>query len=89
MRHADIAIDRKRHARIRFELAVIQLSLADVARQLGVGASVISSVSFRKSRSARIAKHLAKVLGVEVTETFPDRHPTAREGSEVGGSKMS
>jgi len=89
VRHADIAIDRKRHARIRFELALIQLSLADVARQLGVGASAVSSVSLGKSRSARIEKHLAKVLGVEVTELFPDRYPTAHEGSEEGGRTMS
>lgn len=78
MKYTDIPIDRARHAHIKFQLALRNLSLADVAEQVGVGPSAVSAVSLGKSRSEKIELHLANVLGQPVQILFPERYP---EGS--------
>ncbi len=77
MKYIDIPIDRARHARIKFELELRGLRLADIAIQLGTGASVISSVSLGKSRSQRIERHLASAIEQSVEELFPERYVQA------------
>lgn len=74
MKHIDIAIDRERHARVKYQLELRGLKLADVAKQIGVGASAVSSVSLGKSRSLRIEKHLAEAVGQSVEMLFPERY---------------
>lgn len=74
MKHADIAIDRARHARIKYELALRDLSLADIARIAGVSLSTVSSVSIGKSKSAKVEKHLAAAIDLEPAGLFPDRY---------------
>lgn len=77
MTRIDLSIDRERHARIKFELSLRELSLAEIGRRAGVGTSAVSSVSLGKSKSARIESFLAEALGVSVGELFPDRYPAA------------
>lgn len=74
MKQVDLVIDRERHARLRYELALRGLNLADIARQAGVGTSAVSSVSIGKSRSAHIESVIAKALGCEAKDIFPDRY---------------
>ncbi|MEP5757902.1 MAG: helix-turn-helix domain-containing protein [Litoreibacter sp.] len=74
MKHVDIVVDRKRHARIKYQLELLNLTLVDVSEQIGVGPSAVSSVSLGKSRSLKIERHLAKTLGQEVEELFPERY---------------
>lgn len=74
MKRADLVIDRDRHARICYLLALRNLNLADIARQAGVGTSAVSSVSIGKSRSAHIESVIAKALGCEAKDLFPDRY---------------
>nr|WP_106308854.1 helix-turn-helix domain-containing protein [Marinicella sp. W31]MDC2876137.1 helix-turn-helix domain-containing protein [Marinicella sp. W31] len=75
MKHKDPPIDRSRHARIKFELEVRGLTLADVARQAKVGPSAVSAVSIGKGRSAHIEKHIAEALQLDVKDLFPERYP--------------
>lgn len=82
MKYNDIPVDRVRHAKIKCELELKGLSLADLAKQLGVGASAISSVSLGKSRSERIENHLATAIGQSVETLFPERYTKSEEGSK-------
>lgn len=75
MKHTDIPVDRARHAHIKFQLALRNLSLVDVAAQVGVGPSAVSAVSLGKSRSEKIELHIASVLGQPVQTLFPERYP--------------
>ena len=83
MKHIDIAVDRERHAHIKCQLKLRGLSLAELASQIGVGASAVSSVSLGKSRSKRIEKHLAAALGKTAKELFPERYQDCAEPPEV------
>ena len=82
MKHVDIPVDRERHAHIKYQLELRKLSLADVSTQLGVGASAVSSVSLGKSRSEKIEKHLASLLGQRVEDLFPERYTSPMEENE-------
>ncbi|GFE49040.1 hypothetical protein So717_07930 [Roseobacter cerasinus] len=75
MKYTDVPVDRAKHARIKCELELRGLNLAALAKELGVGASAVSSVSLGKSRSERIEKHLASAVGQTVLELFPERYP--------------
>lgn len=87
MKHIDIAVDRERHAHIKYQLELLGLRLADVAAQIGVGASAVSSVSLGKSRSRKIEEHLAALLSQKAEELFPERYQDVSESE--GGDSMS
>lgn len=82
MKHVDIVVDRSRHAQIKYLLELRGLTLADVSKQIGVGASAVSSVSLGKSRSEKIEKHLATVLDQRVEDLFPERYPQPGRAEE-------
>jgi|GEM_PF-1766690 len=82
MKPVDIPIDRAKHARIKCELELRGLSLADLAKQLGVGASAVSSVSLGKSRSGRIEKHIATAVEQRVEDLFPERYSHRQKTNE-------
>ena len=71
----DLAIDREKHARIRYELSLRSLTLAEIARRAEVSVSSVSAVSLGKSRSARIELILAQALATRPEALFPDRYP--------------
>ncbi|GFE49029.1 hypothetical protein So717_07820 [Roseobacter cerasinus] len=83
MKHIDIAVDRERHAHIKYQLELRGLSLAEIAEQIGVGASAVSSVSLGKSRSKRIEQALAAALDKTPEELFPERYQDLAEPREV------
>jgi len=76
----DFPIDRERHSRIKYELDRRGLSLAEIARRVGVGLPAVSSVSLGRSRSARIEAHLAQALGMTAPQLFPERYPEENKG---------
>lgn len=80
MTRIDVSVDRERHARIRYELSLRGLSLAEIARRAGVGVSAVSAVSIGKSRSARIENLLAATLGTTAEELFPERYRSFEGG---------
>ncbi|WP_102227226.1 helix-turn-helix domain-containing protein [Acidimangrovimonas sediminis] len=79
MARNDFPVDRERHARIKYQLDLRGLSLADIARKANVGASAVSVVSLGRSRSANIEKVLAEALGTTAEELFPERYPSHSE----------
>lgn len=82
MKYSDFPIDRDKHAPIKCELELRGLSLADLARQLEVGASAVSSVSLGKSRSRRIEKHIASAIEQPVEILFPERYSEVIQTNE-------
>lgn len=73
MRLHDIQIDREKHAKVRYLLALAGSSFSDVAANLGVSPSTVSAVSLGRSRSRRIEAELSKRTGVPETELWPER----------------
>ena len=47
-------------------------SLSLIAESLGIGSPTVSAIIHRNSTSLRTANAIAKVIGREVTEVFPD-----------------
>jgi lambda repressor-like predicted transcriptional regulator len=76
--HNDFPIDRERHARIKYELELRGLTLADIARDAKVGTSAVSSVSVGKSRSHRLESLIAKAIGTTAAQLFPERFVNSR-----------
>jgi len=64
----------KRHERIKMQLRLAGTSLAQIARELGVQASTVASVSRGKSRSRRIEDRIAAALSVTPSRLWPDRY---------------
>ena len=71
----DFPIDRERHARIKYELELRGMTLADIAREANVGTPAVSSVSVGKSRSKRLEALIAKAIGTTPSQLFPERYP--------------
>ena len=64
-----------RHQEIRDALKARGLTISDVARQLGLSQATITTVSQGYSRSARVERHLAELLGTTCSTLFPERYP--------------
>jgi len=65
----------EQHERIKMRLRLTGSSLADVARELGVAATTVTSVSQGYRRSRRIEAAIAEKLGLLVEELWIDRYP--------------
>ena len=65
----------EQHERIKMQLRVAGSSLAEVARELGVAGSTVTSVSQGYRRSRRIESAIADKLGVALDSLWPDRYP--------------
>jgi lambda repressor-like predicted transcriptional regulator len=83
VKQVDLAIDRERHARIRYELSLRGLSLAAIARRANVSTSSVSAVSLGKCKSARIEGLLADALCKRADELFPERYPPFQNGEQT------
>jgi lambda repressor-like predicted transcriptional regulator len=66
----------EQHERIKMQLRLAGSSLADVARELGVAATTVTSVSQGYRRSRRIESAIAKRLDIAVEELWRDRYPS-------------
>lgn len=70
------------HERIKMRLRLVGSSLADVARELSVTPTTVTSVSQGYRRSRRVESAIAEKLGIAPHELWRDRYPDAR--GEVG-----
>jgi len=64
----------KRHESIKMRLRLAGSSLADIARELGVSASTVTTVSQGYRRSARIQTAIAAKLRVSATELWAEQY---------------
>ncbi|WP_421793232.1 helix-turn-helix domain-containing protein [Hydrocarboniphaga effusa] len=72
----------EQHEHIKLRLRLVGSSLADVARELSVAATTVTSVSQGHRRSRRIEEHIAEKLGLSASELWADRYPRARGQSD-------
>jgi len=69
--------ERKRHERIKTRLRLAGCSLAQVARELGVQPTTVTSVSQGYRRSRRIEDRIAAKLSTTPAKLWPDRYPAS------------
>lgn len=72
----------EQHERIKMRLRLAGSSLSAIARQLGVAATTVTSVSQGYRRSRRIEAAIADKLGVTTEALWPDRYSAAPERSD-------
>ncbi|MEN8720210.1 MULTISPECIES: helix-turn-helix domain-containing protein [Pseudomonadota] len=72
----------EQHERIKMRLRVAGSSLAEVARELGVAGTSVTSVSQGYRRSRRIESAIADKLGVVPSSLWPDRYPDGAGGDD-------
>lgn len=65
----------EQHERIKMRLRLAGSSLAEVARELSVAGTTVTSVSQGYRRSRRIESAIADKLGVTPGSLWPDRYP--------------
>ena len=65
---------REQHEWIKMRLRLAGSSLAAVARELGVAATTVTTVSQGARRSRRIEATIASKLGVGPAELWPERY---------------
>ncbi|WP_211242865.1 helix-turn-helix domain-containing protein [Sinimarinibacterium sp. CAU 1509] len=73
----------EQHERIKMRLRIAGSSLAEVARELDVAGTTVTSVSQGYRRSRRIETAIAVKLGVSPADLWPDRYPGGSDG-DVG-----
>jgi Ner family transcriptional regulator len=59
---------------IMYRLKRLGVSQAQIGRDLGVGQGVVSNVIHDRATAHSIALHIAKLLGCEVTDLWPERY---------------
>ena len=79
----------EQHERIKMRLRLAGSSLAEVARELGVAGTTVTSVSQSYRRSRRIEAAIAAKLGVLPRSLWPDRYPDGGCGdARIGAQGM-
>ena len=73
---------RERHERIKMRLRLAGSSLAQVARELGVQPTTVTSVCQGQRRSRRIEDRIAETLRTTPAKLWPDRYPD-RDATEL------
>jgi Ner family transcriptional regulator len=68
---------RKQHEQIKMRLRLAGTSLAQVARDLGVAPTTVTSVSQGARRSRRIEATIAQRLSTTAAKLWPDRYAAA------------
>lgn len=68
----------RRHEAIKGALWLRQTSLSDIARELRVQASTVTSVSQGRSQSTRVQEALAYAIGMEPEVLWPERAYSAQ-----------
>lgn len=62
------------HERVKFQLALQGLSLAEIARRAGVSPTMVTAVSRGRRRNAAVEQLIADVLDQPPTDLWPTRH---------------
>ncbi len=70
--------DLQQHERVKIRLRLAGTSLAEVARELGVAATTVTSVSQGFRRSRRIEALIARKLQTTPSRLWPDRYVADR-----------
>ncbi|WP_446719572.1 helix-turn-helix domain-containing protein [Hydrogenophaga sp. OTU3427] len=80
---------------IAYRLKRLGLSQSDIARDLGVSASVVGNVIHGRISSFQVACHVANLLGMPPSELWPQRYTfrprgrsPRRRGEATGGTSM-
>jgi lambda repressor-like predicted transcriptional regulator len=76
----------EQHERIKMRLRLAGSSLAKIARELGVAATTVTSVSQGYRRSRRIEGAIAAKLGKQAVSLWPERYPNDVEEPEASPS---
>lgn len=77
---------RKRHERLKVRLRLAGSSLAQIARDLGVQPTTVTSVCLGTSRSRRIEEHIARTLATTPSKLWPERYVSpykVKDGGEM------
>lgn len=77
----------RQHERIKMRLHLAGSSLSQVARELGVTATTVSSVSQGLHRSHRIEALIAATLKTTPERLWPDRYPAVSKHRQQGVQK--
>lgn len=80
---------KKRHEQIKQRLRQAGTSLADVARELEVRPTTVTSVSQGFRRSRRIEHLIAAKLSTSPAKLWPDRYGDEQRDSYAGGGSPS
>ncbi len=64
--------NQERHLRLKYDLAKSGLTLADLARHIGVSHSAVSMIVSGRSRSARIEQAVADALDRKPQDIWPE-----------------
>lgn len=78
-----MALSLRQHERIKQQLRKRGTSLAEVARELTVAKTTVTSVSQGYRRSRRIETAIAAKLGRTPQQLWPARYPAGSETAEV------
>lgn len=78
-----MTLSLRQHERIKQQLRKRGTSLAEVARELSVAKTTVTSASQGYRRSRRIEKAIAAKLGRTPQQLWPARYPTGRESMEA------
>lgn len=76
----------RQHERVKGALHLRGVSLADIARQLGVTPTTVTVVSKGHRRSRRIENAIAQALGLSPRTVWPERY--RGEATEVSPKAM-
>ncbi|WP_410796004.1 helix-turn-helix domain-containing protein [Palleronia sp. LCG004] len=68
-------VDLARHERIKCDLRICGSSLREISRELGVGATSVTTVCQGHRTSKRIEAAIARELGTCPSLLWPDRYP--------------
>lgn len=75
---------------IAYRLKRLGVSQSDIARELGVSASVVGNVIHGRISSYEVACHVATLLGMVPTDLWPQRYsfrPRGRSAQRRGASQ--
>lgn len=78
----------EQHERIKMRLRLIGSSLSAIARELGVAATTVTSVSQGYRRSRRIESAIAAKLGVLPEDLWRDRYPVFGSRADLGNTRL-
>lgn len=76
----------RQHERIKMRLRLCGSSLAEVARELGVARTTVTSVSQGYRRSRRIESAIADKLGQPTERVWPDRYTATAQSHSLVSS---
>ncbi len=71
-------MDNIGYRRIKSLMALMGISVTDIAKSAGVGRGAVSMVITGRSVSANVQRILANRLGMPIKDLFPDYKPSRR-----------